>query len=122
MKLALVRSSVLSLLGACILVFSLGCQPKLPGPLECEKMAVRGMGVSLREIDGSALAANVVTVVTQSCITTPFDHEAVRCVELGHGLRRCSGELAQRSPSRKAALEEMIRRISQLDRHGRALK
>ncbi len=115
------RLLLLSLSGFALALLS-ACQSKLPGPLECERMAARGIGVSLKEIKGSALATNVVTVVTHSCITTPFDHEALRCMESGYGLRRCADELAQRDPTTKAALEQMIHRIRQLDRKGRSLK
>ena len=122
MSLARFRRFLLMSLGGLALALLSSCQSRLPGPLDCERMAARGIGISLKEIRGSALATNVVTVVTHSCITTPFDHETLSCMESGYGLRRCTDELAQRDPTKKAALDEMIRRIRQLDRKGRSLK
>lgn len=99
-----------------------GCSPQLPGPLDCEGMAIKGMGRSLKEIKGSPLARNVMGLLTHSCLTTPFDFEAVRCVEEGRGLRRCADELAAREPARTPALRRMLANITRLDQKGRALR
>lgn len=115
------HSTRAALLGIASLCLS-ACSPQLPGPLDCEGMAIKGMGRSLKEIKGSPLSRNIMGLLTHSCLTTPFDFEAVRCVEDGRGLRRCADELALREPERTPALRRMLASIMRLDQKGRALR
>lgn len=89
-----------------------GCESKLPGPLECEEMSLRGLGRSREEIQASPAARQVTARLVHGCLTTPFDQEAVACVNAGHSLRRCADELATREPERVPALNELLSDLS----------
>jgi hypothetical protein len=45
---------------------------------------------------------------THACLTTPFDHQAVRCVEMTSNFPRCLEEMSWRAPERKAAIARAL--------------
>ena len=89
------------------------CQSKLPGPLDCESMALKGLGRSSERVRSSPAARHVMTRLVHGCLTTPFDIETVECVNRGHSLRRCADELASREPSRVPALNSLLADLAQ---------
>lgn len=76
-------------------------------------MAVRVIGESPRQIRSSPAKSRFLTIVTHGCLTTPFDHQAVRCVNETRSLRRCMEDLAWRVPERKPAVEHFMSRALQ---------
>lgn len=73
-------------------------------------MAVRLIGEDPGIIKENPAKNRFLTIVTHGCLTTPFDHQAVRCVEETRGLPRCMDELAWRIPSRKPTITHFMTR------------
>ena len=91
-----------------------GCQSKLPGPIECETMAFRAIGRSPQDAAHSPLVRRVSGRLTRGCLTVPFDQGALQCVAEGRSVVRCADALAQRSPERREALQDLILELDQL--------
>jgi hypothetical protein len=62
----------------------------------------------------SPLGTKVKTRLVYGCLTVPFDFKAVNCIQEGYGFVRCIDDLAQREPSRRAALEKLALDLSEL--------
>lgn len=88
----------------------LGCSSRLPGPAVCEKMAERLIGEAPDQIKESPGKNRFLGIVTHGCLTIPFDHQAVRCVEETRGLPRCMEELSWRIPERKPSITRFTTR------------
>lgn len=88
----------------------LGCSSRLPGPTACEAMAERLIAEEPRVIRASPAKTRFLNIVTQGCLTIPFDLQAVRCVEETRGLPRCMEELAWRVPERKTSITRFMTR------------
>ncbi len=73
-------------------------------------MAVRLLGETSRQISSSPAKSRFLTIVTHGCLTTPFDHQAVRCVSETRNLRRCMDELSWRIPDRKESVQRFMTR------------
>lgn len=43
-----------------------------------------------------------------ACLTTPFDHQAVRCVETTSNIPRCMEEMSWRTPERRKAIARVL--------------
>lgn len=101
----------LRLLGAALVILAAAaCSSRLPGPAACERMAVVLIGEEPHTIKASPAKSRFLTIVTHGCLTTPFDHQAVRCVEETRGLPRCMDDLAWRIPSRKPSIRRFMTR------------
>jgi hypothetical protein len=73
-------------------------------------MARRLIGEDADALKKSSAKTRLMTIVTHGCLTTPFDHQAVRCVEESRLLPRCMDELAWRIPERKPAITRFMTR------------
>lgn len=84
-----------------LLVSSLGCERKAPGPQECLQFAYRAYGIS----DPSLLElrpgiADKIDDLIQRCLTTPFDRELIACVDANLPMRACLIEFQARRVTR----------------------
>ena len=79
---------------------SIGCSSKLPGPAECERVALRASGI--RTLDQLRFPHVRVAVenLTNECLTTPFDRETVRCMEEVGAFQICIRDFVLRHPER----------------------
>lgn len=102
---------VLAAIGFAVVGFAVaGCSSRLPGPIDCERMATRLIGEEAERIRASPAKKRLLTIVVHGCLTTPFDHQAVRCVEETRGLPRCMEDLAWRIPERKPSITRFMTR------------
>lgn len=85
-----------------------GCQSRLPGPLECEDTAIRLLGRTALEVKRSAAAQRWVAQMAHACLTTPFDREALRCLEETKSVSRCLEQMVRRDPKRQAAVRALL--------------
>lgn len=67
----------------------LGCQRKAPGPDECVAFAYRAVGVVHSAQLRQAAVRERIDDLTTRCLTTPFDRELLKCVELSERPRAC---------------------------------
>lgn len=101
----------LGVLSWCCLI---GCEQKLPGPLECEKVAFSALGRSQKELAHSPKVRRLSERLIQGCLTVPFDKQAVFCVSKGRSFLSCVDDLARRAPERKPALSQLLIDVDQL--------
>jgi len=84
--------------GTVLVLAAAACERKAPGPVECQKFALRVVGVG----DAAALSHPLVKAQVDSwttrCLTTPYDRELLACVEQGE--RNCYQSFAARHPDR----------------------
>lgn len=99
------------LLLSCVLV---GCEQKLPGPLECEKLAFSALGRSQNEAAYSPKVRRLSERLIQGCLTVPFDKQALACVADGRSFLSCVDDLARRAPQTKPALTQLLLDVGQL--------
>lgn len=97
-----------------VVSFACGCQARLPGPIQCEQMVYRAVGRTPAEVSASPLAQRVTDRLVHACLTVPFDHVAVECIQHGYGFLRCTDELAVREPARKRALTQLSEDLAEL--------
>ena len=95
----------LGLVLSCSLV---GCEQKLPGPLDCERVAFSALGRSQKEVAYSPKVRRLSERLIQGCLTVPFDKQAVTCVSSGRSFLSCVDDLARRAPERKPALTQLL--------------
>ena len=85
---------------ACALLIGLaGCARRAPGPEECHDLAltwVLGLRARAAVQDPGRAAERAIVDRTTECLTTPYDHELVRCVTAGAPPRRCLGAFEAR--------------------------
>ncbi|MBX3125857.1 MAG: hypothetical protein KF718_04045 [Polyangiaceae bacterium] len=80
---------------------TVGCTRKAPGPLECEALALRMIGVrDVREAELRGVKP-AVDRLTVECLTLPYDAEMLACVRVGRDVRVCSLEMKVRADARR---------------------
>lgn len=89
-------------------VFVGGCESQLPSPLECESMAITVLGRTPLQVSNSPAARRWVAKMANACLTTPFDRDAVRCLEEQRNLPYCMKELALRAPELEPAIVKLL--------------
>lgn len=81
------------------MVFCVGlssCQGALPGPQECEAMALSYYGLTQKDLIVSRIRRAAVAELTRECLTAPYDGEAVRCMQERHDRSICRLALKRR--------------------------
>jgi hypothetical protein len=86
-----------------LLVGIAGCARKAPGPVDCERFALRVFGVHDQRQLAVPILRERVNLMTLRCITTPYDRELLACVEQGAGGgEMCMADFRVRHPERVA--------------------
>jgi hypothetical protein len=75
-------------------------------------MAHRLIGRTQQQIEASPAARTWVAYVVHSCLTTPFDYAALRCLNESRQLTRCLDDLVRRNPERRESAAALLKRIS----------
>jgi hypothetical protein len=71
-------------------------------------MAIQVLGRSAEDVEQSPAARRWVAHLVHGCLTTPFDREAVRCLEERRNLPHCMDELVRRAPEREEAARQLL--------------
>lgn len=66
-----------------------GCERKLPGPEECQRVSARILGVDDPRLLQDPTIKHRFDDLTIKCLTTPFDAELVRCLDESREARSC---------------------------------
>lgn len=75
-------------------------------------MAHRLLGRGVAEVRESPAAQQWVAQVIQSCLTTPFDTAALRCLNQSRNLTRCLDDLVQRSPETRGQAVFLVEKLT----------
>ncbi|HXS17647.1 MAG TPA: hypothetical protein VN764_10690 [Polyangiaceae bacterium] len=97
---------------------ALGCNPQLPGPLECERMTYAVIKRTPTDAVISPKVRRVADRLIQGCLTVPFDKPAVACASQGYSFLRCMDDLGRRAPERNRALRALVADLDQLGAGG----
>lgn len=73
-------------------------------------MSERLIGEAPEQMKDSLGKNRFLAIVTHGCLTIPFDHQAVRCVEETRSLPRCMDELSWRIPERRPSIARFMTR------------
>jgi hypothetical protein len=87
------------------LLLALGCQRKLPGPLECRTLAYWMFGVRTEQDLADRRVRAKVDEQIHECLVTPYDAELVRCLEQGVRARVCQNAFVARRLGGDAPIE-----------------
>ncbi|HSC87632.1 MAG TPA: hypothetical protein VLC09_10195 [Polyangiaceae bacterium] len=87
-----------ALAGLLSLLLVSGCESRLPGPLECEALALQVTGVQRQSDLRDPRVRALVQKVTSDCLTTPYDRELVQCVDRLGRFEPCLIDLHRRRP------------------------
>ena len=80
-----------------------GCERKAPGPAECEQHTLRIMGADDEQQIRNPVARKVYEEQLVKCLTTPYDRELLRCVEVRGPRSTCLAEFHLRKGQKGAA-------------------
>jgi len=96
-------SSVLSPAGqalfACCLVALLAACRKLPGPSECQRVAVALLELEEQSALSEPRVRDEFDRLTRECLLTPYDRELVRCIDETQRARPCWFQFQRRYES-----------------------
>jgi hypothetical protein len=89
--------------GLVLLVASVGCSRRAPGPEDCHALAVQwvraehpSLALRIPDPEETEEGAEAVLERTTECLTTPYDRELVDCVVAKSNLRACAAAFDQR--------------------------
>lgn len=68
---------------------SMGCQRKLPGPEQCQRLAARLLDVDDPRLLQDPTIKENFDHLTIKCLTTPFDAKLVQCLDESRDAKRC---------------------------------
>jgi hypothetical protein len=71
-------------------------------------MALNTLGNAPQRVVQSHAGQSWVAKIANGCLTTPFDRDAVRCVEERRNLPHCLDELVLRAPEREEAVMKLL--------------
>jgi hypothetical protein len=70
-----------------------GCARKLPGPAECRAFALASVGIEpgtpASALPPRARVTEQTELLTQQCLTTPWDYQLLNCLQNGGSNRLC---------------------------------
>lgn len=75
-------------------------------------MAHRLLGRTPQQVKKSPAAQRWVAELVRSCLTTPFDRRAVRCLNESRQLTRCMDDLVHRSPNTRTEASLLLKHLS----------
>lgn len=78
----------------CVGLFS--CQGSLPGPQECEAMALSYYGLQQKDLIVSSMRRAAVAELTRECLTAPYDRDALHCMQERNNRTICRLALKRR--------------------------
>jgi len=79
----------------------LACERQAPGATDCQKLALRVVGVEDERWLDVPKVREAVTEEAVKCLTTPYDRTLVRCVEERGNTRACYAAFSRRYNERK---------------------
>jgi hypothetical protein len=78
-----------ALLGLSSLWVCSGCERELPGPEDCERVALRMLGIQDPRVLELRQVKKRFDQVVVDCLTTPYDRQLIRCIDETGQSRAC---------------------------------
>ena len=88
----------------------LACR-KLPGPSDCQRVAVVLLGIENRSMLADPRVKAQFDQVTRDCLLTPFDKAFVRCLDETEQSQKCLFEFKRRRESSERVVSEEGREL-----------
>jgi len=75
------KASLAAGVALCAALSFVACSRELPGPVECQRFALRVLGVRNERVLASPRVEAAFEEQVTKCLTTPYDRQLLRCVE-----------------------------------------